>query len=78
MYGSKNSKPGRKLKLHDWFKNYKKIDHVFLSMINYVFFWIWNKSTMANDGVSRGRSVALVICDRWKVTCDMCHVTCDM
>ena len=33
---------------------------------------------MDNGGVSRGRSVAVGVSDRWKVTCDMWHMTCDM
>ena len=41
-------------------------------------FWIWNQSTMDNGGVSRGRSVAVGLSDRWKVTCDRLKVTCDM
>ena len=33
---------------------------------------------MYNGGVSRGRSVAVGLSDRWKVTCDMWHVTSDI
>ena len=33
-------------------------------------FWIWNQSTVDNGGVSRGRSLAVGVSDRWKVTCD--------
>ena len=39
---------------------------------------IWNQSTVDNGGVSRGRSVAVGVSDRWKVTCDRWKVTCDM
>ena len=41
-------------------------------------FGIWNQSTVENGGVSRGRSVAVGVSDRWKVTCDTRHKTCDM
>ena len=43
-----------------------------------IFFWVSNHSTVDNEGVSRGRSVAVGVGDRWKVTWDMRHVTCDM
>ena len=35
---------------------------------------------MDNGGVSRGRSLAVRVSDRWKMTCDMWHVivTCDL
>ena len=38
----------------------------------------WNQSTENNGGVSRGRSVAVVVSDMWKVTCETWHVTCDI
>ena len=34
------------------------------------FFIIWNQSTVDTGGVSSGRSVAVGVSDRWKVTCD--------
>ena len=42
-------------------------------------FFIWNLSTVGNVGVSRGRSVAVGISERWKVhvTRVMRHVTSD-
>ena len=39
---------------------------------------MWNHSTVANGGVSKGRYVAVSVSDRWKETHDMWHVTCDM
>ena len=36
---------------------------------------MWIQSTVDNWGVSRGRSVAAGVGDRWKVTCDLSHVT---
>ena len=33
---------------------------------------------MYNRWVSKGRSVAVGVSDRWKVTCDIWHMTCDM
>ena len=50
---------------------------IFLSMINKGLFWLWNQSTVDNRGVSRVRSVAVGVSDRWKVICDMWKVTCD-
>ena len=41
-------------------------------------FGIWNQSTVDNGVVSRGRSVAVGVTERWKVTCDTRHVTSDM
>ena len=34
-------------------------------------FCTWNQSTVDNGGVSSGRSLAVGVSDRWKVTCDM-------
>ena len=34
-------------------------------------------ATVDNGRVIRGRSVAVGVSDRWKVTCDMLLVTCD-
>ena len=31
---------------------------------------LWNQSTVDNGGFSSGRSVAVGVSDRWKVTCD--------
>ena len=45
-------------------------------MSNSGFLLIWNQSTVDNGGVSRGRSVAVGVSDRWKVTCDTPH--CDL
>ena len=33
---------------------------------------------MDDSGVSKGRTVAVGVIDRWKVTCHMSHVTHDM
>ena len=49
-----------------------------LFMINSDFFWIWIQSAVDDGGVSRRRSVAVGVSDRWKVTCYMLHVICDM
>ena len=38
---------------------------------------IWNQSTESNEGVSRGRSVAVGVSDRCKVICDTWHMTPD-
>ena len=70
MYGSKDSKSRQTSKLNNAFKSYDNLNSVFLSMIN-LDFWIWNKSTVDNGGVSRGRSMTVGVSDRWKVTCDM-------
>ena len=63
-YGSEDFKSRRTSKLHD-FSKVTKIVHDKLGP-----FWIWNQFTVDNGGVSRGRSVAVGVSDRWKVTCD--------
>ena len=69
MYGCKDSKSRRTSTLDDRFKSYIIFNNVFLSMINLVFFRIWNQSTVDSGGVSRGRSLAVGVNYIWKVTC---------
>ena len=69
-YGSKNSKYRRISKLHDRFKSYIDFIDVFHQYF-WVFLLIWNQSSVDNWGDRRGKSVAVGVGDRWKVTLDM-------
>ena len=73
-YVSEDSKSRTISKLYDWFKSYDSFTDTLCQILVRVFLHL---EPVDNEGVSRGRSLDVCICDRWKVTCDMCLVKCD-
>ena len=62
-YGSQDSKSRKTSKLNDRFKIYDDLNATLATDFFY-------QSSVDNGGVTRGRSVAVGVSGRWKVTCD--------
>ena len=75
MYGSKNYKSRRSLKLQDWFKSYDDYKDVFCPWLIRAVGQLWIMGESAGDGLW---VLALVTGGRWHLTCDTWNVTCDM